>query len=60
MRSRFMSGIIAGSLFGVTASMYALYKTSPRQRRRIMKKGTRAIRDASKFMGAVSSLNLFR
>lgn len=60
MRTRFMSGIVAGSLLGATAGVYALYKTSPRQRRKIMKRGARVIRDATKIVDTVSSLNLFR
>ncbi|MGF7059976.1 hypothetical protein [Brassicibacter mesophilus] len=37
MRGKFVSGIIAGSLVGATASMYAMNRMSPRQRKRMMK-----------------------
>lgn len=60
MRGRFSSGIVAGSLIGATAGIYALYKTTPRQRRRLMRRGSRAVRNASKAMDVVSSINMFR
>lgn len=43
MRGRFVSGIIAGSLVGATAGLYAMNRMSPRQRRKMMKMGKRAI-----------------
>ncbi|SKC69772.1 hypothetical protein [Maledivibacter halophilus] len=58
--NRFVTGVIAGSLLGVTAGMYALNKSTPRQRRRIMRKGSRMARNASKIMGTVASMDMFR
>jgi len=43
MKGRFMSGIIAGSVLGVTAGMYAITKMNPRQRRRMMKKSKKML-----------------
>ncbi len=55
--NRFMSGMIAGGLLGVTAGMYALNRSTPRQRRRMMRKGARMVRGASRAMGA---MDMFR
>lgn len=60
MRDKFMTGIVAGTVIGATAGVYALYKSSPRQRRKMMRRGTKAIKNASKLMGTVSSLDMFR
>ncbi len=60
MRGRFSAGIVAGSIIGATAGMYALHRTNPRQRRRLMRRGGRAIRNASKAMDVVSSINMFK
>ncbi len=60
MKDKFVSGIIAGSLIGATAGIYALYKSSPRQRRRLMKKGSKMVKNASKLMGTVASLDMLR
>ncbi|WP_425447163.1 hypothetical protein [Dethiothermospora halolimnae] len=43
MRSRFMSGIVTGSLIGITAGMYAASRMSPRQRRKVMKTSRRML-----------------
>ncbi len=53
MQRRFMSGMIAGSIIGATAGMYAFSRMSPKQRRRMMK--------ASKGMlnGVMSNMNMF-
>jgi len=53
MNNRFMTGIIAGSLLGVTAGMYALNRTTPRQRRRMMRRGARMARNATRVMDAI-------
>lgn len=37
MRGKFVSGMVAGSIIGATAGMYAFSRMSPRQRRRAMK-----------------------
>ena len=60
MRSRFMSGVIAGGLLGATMGMYALNKTSPRQRKKMMKRGVKAFRNASKIADAVSAIDMFK
>jgi len=43
MKGKFISGIVAGSLVGATAGMYAMNKMSPRQRRKMMKMGKKVI-----------------
>ncbi len=48
-----MSGIVAGSLLGATAGMYALTRMSPRQRRRMMKASRRIM------TSVVSNIGLF-
>lgn len=58
--NRFLTGIIAGSVLGVTAGMYALNKSTPRQRRRMMRKGARMARNATRLMGTVTSMDMFR
>ncbi|MDK2918536.1 MAG: hypothetical protein PWQ37_1269 [Candidatus Petromonas sp.] len=60
MRDKFVRGMIAGTVLGATAGAYALYKSSPRQRRRIMRRGSRMLRNASRLAGAVSSMNILR
>lgn len=37
MQKRFMSGMLAGSIIGATAGMYAFTRMSPKQRKRMMK-----------------------
>lgn len=41
MKGRFVSGIVAGSIIGATAGMYAITRMSPRQRKRVMKASRR-------------------
>jgi len=60
MRGRLMTGIVAGSLLGATAGIYVLNKTTPRQRRRMMRQGAKAIKNVTKVMDGVSSANIFR
>lgn len=43
MKGRFTSGILAGSLIGATAGMYAITRMSPRQRRRMMRTGKKVL-----------------
>ena len=42
-RSKFTTGIIAGSIVGASAGMYAITKMSPRQRRKMMKQGRKIL-----------------
>ncbi len=58
MKSKYMTGIIAGGLLGATASVYAMYKSSPRQRKRLMRRGTKMVKNASKLMNSISSLDM--
>ncbi|MCT4565384.1 MAG: YtxH domain-containing protein [Maledivibacter sp.] len=58
--NRFMTGVIAGSVLGVTAGMYALNRSTPRQRRKMMRKGMKMARNASRAMEAVTNMNMFR
>ncbi|SHJ49904.1 hypothetical protein [Paramaledivibacter caminithermalis] len=60
MNNRFMTGVIAGSVLGVTAGIYALNKSTPRQRRRIMRRGMKMARNASRVVGAVTNMDMFR
>ncbi|WIV11192.1 YtxH domain-containing protein [Proteiniborus sp. MB09-C3] len=53
MKGRFISGIVAGSLIGATAGMYAITRMSPRQRRKAMKVGRRIV------TSVVSNIGLF-
>lgn len=53
MKGRFVSGIVAGSLIGATAGMYAITRMSPRQRRKAMKVGRRIV------TSVVSNIGLF-
>lgn len=53
MKGRFISGIVAGSLIGATAGMYAITRMSPRQRRRMIKASKRVMSNV------VSNIGLF-
>ncbi|MBB6214801.1 gas vesicle protein [Anaerosolibacter carboniphilus] len=59
MRDKFMTGIIAGGIIGATAGLYAFNKMSPRQRRKLMKRGSRVIKNASNMIGMTSPMNMF-
>lgn len=54
-----MTGIIAGGIIGATAGLYAFNKMSPRQRRKLMKRGSRVIKNASNMIGMTSPMNMF-
>lgn len=56
MNNRFMTGVIAGGLLGATAGMYALNRTTPKQRRKMMRKGARIARNATRVMDAMDFL----
>ncbi len=45
MRNNFVTGIITGGIMGLTAGMYATTKMSPRQRRRLVRKGRNVVMD---------------
>ncbi|WP_120166696.1 YtxH domain-containing protein [Thermohalobacter berrensis] len=51
MNGKFVQGIVTGSLIGATASMYAMSKMSPRQRRKMMKKGRKLLINMMSNMG---------
>lgn len=53
MNTKFMSGVITGSIVGATAGMYATSKMSPRQRRKVMKRSKKIL------MNAVGNMNMF-
>ena len=53
MRRRFMSGVIAGSILGATAGMYATSKMSPRQRKKMMKRSKKIL------MNMMDNVDLF-
>ncbi len=51
--NRFMTGIVAGSVLGITAGMYALNRSTPRQRRKMMRRGAKMARNATRVMDAI-------
>ncbi|WP_432401098.1 YtxH domain-containing protein [Wukongibacter sp. M2B1] len=51
--NRFMTGMIAGSVLGITAGVYAINRSTPRQRRRIMRRGAKMARNATRVMDAI-------
>lgn len=57
MNNRFMTGMIAGSVLGITAGIYALNRSTPRQRRKMMRKGAKMAKNATRVMDA---MDIFR
>lgn len=53
MQKKFMSGMIAGSIIGATAGMYAFTRMSPRQRKKMMKASRRMLNNV------MSNMNVF-
>lgn len=51
MRSRFISGVVTGSIIGATASMYAFSRMNPRQRKRLMRQGKKMLFNMVSNMG---------
>ena len=51
MRKKIGSAMLTGSLLGVTASMMALSKMNPRQRKRVVKMSRRAMSNMMENMG---------
>lgn len=51
MRNRFVKGVIAGSIIGATAGMYAASRMTPRQRKKLMKTGKKIIFNMMDNMG---------
>ena len=51
MRNRLVSGIVTGGILAATASMYAMTRISPRQRRRMMKTSKRVMTNIMDNMG---------
>ncbi|WP_129597675.1 hypothetical protein [Anaerophilus nitritogenes] len=60
MKNRFFSGMIAGSMLGMTTGVYAYKKMSPRQRRMVMKRGKRFIKNATDVIDMVQSMSILR
>ena len=60
MRSRLFPSLLTGGIIGATAGIYAVLKTSPRQRRRYMKQGTRFLRNVSRSINLGMLANMFR
>lgn len=60
MRNRFISGLIAGGVLGATTGMYAYKRMSPRERRRMMKRGKKMMEGAAGFVDMVQSINMLR
>ncbi|MFT9496071.1 YtxH domain-containing protein [Anaerosolibacter sp.] len=59
MRDNFMTGVIAGGIIGATAGLYAFSKMSPRQRKKLMKRGNNVIKNASNMMNMTNAMNMF-
>lgn len=57
MRSRFISGMVAGTLLGATVGIYTRDRMSSRQKRIIMKNGNKLLKNASNL---VDDLSLFK
>ncbi|WP_432665307.1 YtxH domain-containing protein [Wukongibacter baidiensis] len=55
--NRFMTGVITGSVLGITAGMYALNRSTPRQRRRMMRRGAKMARNATR---VIDAMDMFR
>ncbi|MTI48975.1 YtxH domain-containing protein [Sporosalibacterium faouarense] len=51
MKGKFMSGMMAGSIIGATAGMYAFNKMSPRQRKKAMKTSKKMLSNVVSNMG---------
>lgn len=60
MRDRFMSGMLTGGIIGATAGLYAYSRMSPRQRKRMMKRGNKMLKNAVNMIGMTHSMNMFR
>lgn len=61
MNHKFLTGMVAGGVLGISAGMYAFNKATPRQRRRMMRKGVRMAKHASKMAGSmVDSFDLMQ
>lgn len=55
MNGKFITGMVAGSVIGVSAGVYAFNKTTPRKRRRMMRKGMKMARNATKMAGTMAN-----
>ncbi|AOT72856.1 YtxH domain-containing protein [Geosporobacter ferrireducens] len=60
MRDRFMSGMLTGGIIGATAGLYAYSRMSPRQRKRMMKRGNKMLKNAVNMIGMTQSMDMFR
>jgi gas vesicle protein len=58
MRDKLMTGIIAGGIIGA-AGLYAFNKMSPRQRKKLMRRGSKVIENASNVMSMRNAMNMF-
>ncbi|MCC5911494.1 MAG: YtxH domain-containing protein [Clostridiaceae bacterium] len=56
MRRDMMMGLITGSLIGATVGMYAVSNMSPREQKRMMKRGKKAVSTAAHMM---NNMNMF-
>lgn len=60
MRDRFMSGMLTGGLIGATAGLFAYSRMSPRQRKKMMKRGNKMLKSAVSMMGMAQSMDMFK
>ena len=60
MRDRFMSGMLTGGILGATAGLYAYSRMDHRQRKRMMKRGNKMLKNAVNMMGMAQSMDMFK
>lgn len=60
MRSRFISGMVAGTLLGATMGLYAQGRMTSRQKRIIMKNGNKLLKNASNLVDDLSLVKVLQ
>ncbi|MFZ5965996.1 MAG: YtxH domain-containing protein [Bacillota bacterium] len=60
MRNRFLTGVVAGGLLGASAGMYAYSRMSPRQRRKMMRRGSKLVRNAVNMMDIMQDMDIMK
>ncbi|MBF8984815.1 hypothetical protein IZY60_14825 [Lutibacter sp. B2] len=60
MRMKLMSKMITGGMLGATAGMYFYSKMSPRQRRKLLRRGNKMVKNTSCMLDMMSKVNFLR
>ena len=60
MRSRFATGMIAGSLFGATIGMFAYERMTTKQKKGFMKNGSKMMKNASNLLNDFSVVRVLK